>query len=384
VKFFPLLCLAVFSAWSAGIVGADMAGKKIPNARLLLGAKLLLAALLVLCVNSWLGWRGASGGGLIWRFYLVWCAHLTWAAAAGVILWYSEIWPAGDAKFFILTAAWLPLIDPSIRNFPDYLFLTMLINIFAAAGLVAVGGYIASGLYRASPADFFLELSGSVKERFAGLAGGGGVWRAAAYAANIGFLFLLQQVLNAEGRHFLARFLGRTELLFFFLFFLWDKISVMFRSRRWLYLTTACYVVYFFAGYFLFYDRLSALLLASLFNLFRFTLLLFFGRLMLGFLMEKKDVVFAGPGEIEPGMVLSEKAARILKSNPVFEGAFDDCFKDGLSGEQAGLVREWLKKLPVRDPKIETVTGRPFAVWIFAGAVITLLSGGSVLRFMVK
>ena len=115
------------------------------------------------------------------------------------------------------------------------------------------------------------------------------------------------------------------------------------------------------------------MLLAAFVNVFKFSLLLFFGRFMLEFLMEKKDASFVGPGELRPGMILSAKAARTLKANTAFEGAFDDCFRDGLSEEQTALLADWLKKLPMPDPKVEVVKGRPFALWIFAGAAIALI-----------
>jgi hypothetical protein len=418
MKLFYLPYLAVFAVWAVTVVNIDMAIKKIPNAKIVLGGKLLLLALGLLLLNSYMGTRGAVSSYLNWNFYLLWCAHLSWVVLAGVLLWYSEIWPAGDAKFFILVAAWLPLINPYLKNFPNYLFMSVLINIFVAAALAAVGGFIASVFYKAAPADFFKEMAGDLRKHFADLAGGGGpggspaqpgdtiqptsvpggssaqpidpvrrtgksgIWAVAAYLANMTFLFLLQQILNAESRHFLSRFLGRTDILYFFLFFLWDKIGGVFTGKKWLIATTACYVIYFFAGYFYFYDRLAAMVFSSLVNVFKFSLILFFGRFMLEFLMEKKDMVYLGPGELEPGMILSAKSARTLKANPAFEGAFEDCFKDGLSGEQVGLIKEWMGKMSMPDPKIEMITGRPFAVWIFAGAVITLLFDKNIVKLL--
>jgi len=284
----------------------------------------------------------------------------------------------------MVTAAWLPLIDPLLKNFPHYLFLVLLVNIFVTAALAAVLGFLVSGLRKEGPAGFFRELYGDIKERLSGLGAetARGKWRAAAAAVNLGFLFLLQQTASLEARGLLGRFLGRADLLYFFLFFLWDKLSDALRGKKWLIATGVCYAAYLFAGWFYFYDHLADLLLRSFLNLFRFGALLFFGRSLLAFLMEKKDSVFLGPGEIEPGMILSEKASRAAKADPVFEGAFDDCFKDGLSPEQAGLLRDWLRKLPDPDAKIEIVAGRPFAAWIFAGALLTLLSGSTVFRLM--
>ena len=73
---------------------------------------------------------------------------------------------------------------------------------------------------------------------------------------------------------------------------------------------------------------------------------------------------------------------KVLKTNTAFEGAFEDCFRDGLSGEQVGIIRAWMGKLAVPDPKIEVITGRPFAAWIFAGAVITLLFDKNIVKLL--
>ena len=383
MKYLHLVYLAAFSWWGVSVVGVDMATRKIPNARIVFGFRLLLLALGLLAVNTLLGHYGHTTSYLNWNFYPMWAAHFFWSALAGVILWYTGIWPAGDAKFFMLCAAWLPVINPYVRNFPHYLFVGLLVNTFVAAALVALGSFLASGFYQASPADFFAELWKDVKARFSSLSGEGarGGWRIAAYLANLTFLFLLQQVLNMETRYFLGRFLGRTDIIYFFLFFLWDKVGGAFSSKKWMYASTACYALYFFAGYFFFYDRLAAMLLAAFVNVFKFSLLLFFGRFMLEHLMEKKDTVYVGPRELEPGMILSAKAARTLKDNPLFEGAFDDHFKDGLSAEQVQLLKDWLGKLNVQDPKIETVKGRPFALWIFAGAALTLLLDRGLVTF---
>jgi hypothetical protein len=149
-------------------------------------------------------------------------------------------------------------------------------------------------------------------------------------------------------------------------------VGEFFRSRRWVYLSSACYLLYFFLGYFLFRERLWSILVLAGTNLFKFGLLLFFGRFMLEFLMERKDTLRLTAAELQPGAVLSSKACRDFKTNPVFEGLFDDCFKDGLTEEQVAAVKEWLKKLPVHDPKVEVIRGRPFALWIFAGAALLL------------
>ncbi|MCX5785639.1 MAG: hypothetical protein NTX59_08110 [Elusimicrobia bacterium] len=363
------LFLAVFLVWSLSVVREDLASQKIPNDKIALGFKMLGAAVLLLAVMTFLGYKGRIPVFQTWNFYPLWCAHMFWSVLASMILWYSEVWPAGDAKFFMVIAGALPLINPQMRNFPHYLFLMLLINIFLSAAFFAVGSFIASGFAKASPSDFFSEMFADLKKRFSSL---GGV-RSAAYALNLAALFLLQQLLNIESRGFLSRLFSRVDVLYFFLFFLWDKVSSAFGSRRWAFVSAAFYALYLGAGLLFFRARLLTMTLAAASNVLRFGLLLIFGRLIFEFLLEKKDAVYLSDEEIVPGVILSTKETSILRKNPVFNGAFDDCFRDGLSAEQADLLRDWLKKMPVQSPKVETVRGRPFALWIFIGAVISLV-----------
>ncbi len=373
MKLVSMLFLAAFTAWSVSVVSRDLATRKITNASIKAGFKLLLIGLAALGLYTWLGYAGRAQSFLNSDFYWLFCKHFFWSAAAGVILWYAEIWPAGDAKFFILVSAALPLADPYLKNFPNFLFLSLLINIFVAAAVWAVGSHIASGFASASPSDFFSEAWADLKKRLAELAGGKNKAAVAAALLNLGFVFLLQQVLSLEARGFISRFFSRADLLFFFLFILWDKVGEAFRSRRWTYFSSACYLLYFFLGYFLFRERLWLIFVSAGTNLFKFGLLLFFGRFMLEFLMERKDTQYLTAEELLPGAVLSSKACRDIKANPDFAELFEDCFKDGLTEEQVAGVKDWLKKLPVRDPKVEIVRGRPFALWIFAGAALLLV-----------
>ncbi len=372
MKNISLLFLAAFTAWAVTMVSRDLATRKIPNAGIITGLKLLGAALAIFAAYTWLGYTGRADSFYNLNFYWLFCLHLFWSVLAGVILWYAEIWPAGDAKFFILVSAALPLANPFLKNFPSHLFLSLLINIFLAAAFWAVGSHIASGFAAASPGDFFGERWREVKKRAGELFAGKNQLAAAAYALNLGFIFLLQQVLSLEARGFVSRFFSRGDLLFFFLFILWDKVGGVFRSRRWILVSGSAYLLYFFLGYFFFRERLWLMLGTAGTNVVKFSLLLFAGRFMLEFLMERKDTVYLTPAEVEPGTVLSAKAAREFRANPVFDGLFDDCFKDGLTEEQAEGVRAWLGKLPVQDPKVEAVRGRPFALWIFAGAALQL------------
>ena len=351
------------------MVRTDMASNKIPNSEIVLGFKLLVAALLLLAATTFLGYKGWVPAFPTWSFYPRWGAHVFWSVLASVSLWYGEVWPAGDAKFFMVIAGALPLINPQMRNFPNYLFLMLLINTFLSAALFAVGSFMAEGFARSSPGEFLGEMFADLKKRFHSL---GGV-RSAAYALNLAAVFILQQLLNLESRGILSRVFSRVEILYFFLFFLWGKMGAFFRSRRWTLASAVFCALYLGIGLLFFRERLFTMTMAAVSNVLRFSLLLFLGRFVFEVLLEKKDTVFLSREEIVQGVTLSSKSVAMLKGNPVFEGAFDDCFRDGLSAAQAELLRGWMTKMPVESPKIEAVKGKPFALWILVGAVISLV-----------
>jgi hypothetical protein len=379
VNYLPPLTIAAFLLWGLGVVREDMRSRKIPNARIAVGLKVLAFALALQVLNTALGLYGRADSFLNPVFYRLLAGHLLWTAAAGVVLWYSELWPAGDAKFFMASSAFLPLMDPFITGLPSYLFLALLINTFAAAALYVLGSYLAEGFRSASPADFFAKLRGDARRRLDGIAGAGGKAAVAPYLLNLGLVFLLQQVFMKELSGALYRAVSHTAVLFFFMFFLWDKLAPYFRNRTWMRISAVCYALYFGLGLLFFRERLLEVVLAAGYNVARFSALVFLGRFMLEYLMEKKDLVYLPASEVREGVILSAAELNTARGNPVFEGAFDDCFKDGLSEEQAELMRDWMGRLAAKvpDPKIEAVKGRPFAAWIFGGALLTLFLGGS-------
>ncbi|MDT8286362.1 MAG: hypothetical protein RQ748_04555 [Elusimicrobiales bacterium] len=375
MKVYAVVSAVVFAAWAVKVVNTDLALKKIPNAQTAAGCKLLLLALGLMTVNSLLGWTGEVTDYLNWNFYRLWAGHAALTVLAGLILWYSEVWPAGDAKFFMISAAWLPLINPFIGNMPGYLFLVVLINIFVAAALYTIGKFLADGFRSATPADYFGKVWSDIKGRFAQLGEGGSKnrARAALLLANMTMIFLLQQVLVMESRGLLSGLFARTELLYFFMFFLWEKVARLFKSRLWSWATMIFYPLYLVLGYFFFFGHMVMMLKYAIINVFKFSLILVAGRAMMEFLMEKKDMDYLTVAELEPGGVLSSGSVRMLRANPAFCGVFDDCFKDGLDEEQLSALKEWMGRLPGETPKVEMVKGRPFALWIFAGCCLTLL-----------
>ncbi len=379
-----IIALIVFAGWAITVVKEDFEIQKILNKKILLGIKLFALFFLAMAYNTYLGYTGQTDSFLKANFYGLSFIHFFWTLLAAIILWYGEIWPAGDAKFFILISSCLPLINPFIKTFPHYLFLSLLINVFVVAALFAFVNYVSEGIRQASPSDFFSAQWQALRERALALSAQGGVKKFYIffYAINIGFIFLLHQIFAMELKNTFGKIILRTEIIYFVLFFLWEKVAENFRSRKWVYISLVAYGLYFIFGYFLFPYRLMELLMIALMNVLKFSVILFVGRYMFEFIMEKKDTYFIEAQELKPHMVLSSQMMRTLRGNSVFEGAFDDCFKDGLTAEQIDILKDWLGKLKVEKPKVEIIKGRPFALWIFVGAVVFLIFNNNIVDIL--
>lgn len=131
-------------AWLGGfscavvIVREDWRSRRVPNAA--------LGAMAVLALGGWaalaLHTAFAGGAGLPWPWHRALAVHAAVASAAGLGLWRAGVWPAGDAKLFILLAWLLPLAEPSLPSGGARLAVTLLLNVFLPAAAV----FLAAGL----------------------------------------------------------------------------------------------------------------------------------------------------------------------------------------------------------------------------------------------
>jgi len=119
-------------------ITADLSLKRLPNKDLARVGLMVGALYGALIVASWWNeafsweWSGASDAAQ-WR---LWASHAAVSAALGLGLWLLKIWPAGDAKLFLILAAALPLAAP-VRLRPSALLpVFLLTNVFVPAAVV--------------------------------------------------------------------------------------------------------------------------------------------------------------------------------------------------------------------------------------------------------
>jgi hypothetical protein len=122
--------LAFAGLWA--VVGyADATHQKIRHAHLFYGLLAAAAGYALLLAHTGLGIAGWTSRYFFWGFYAAAAAHVALSAVVAMALWQLRIWPAGDAKLFVLLAAAYPLMRGSFN--PDRLFLSLLINTFLPA-----------------------------------------------------------------------------------------------------------------------------------------------------------------------------------------------------------------------------------------------------------
>lgn len=155
------LAWLMFLALWVRIFRSDSKEKKIRHEDLLYGGAFALLCYAVMLGGTILGRLGYVG--LYYRpeFYGDLLSHAVLAAAAAMVMWRLRIWPAGDAKLFMLLSLVYPLMPTGAPFQSGWLFLALLINVFLPAS-VAVFLLALRHVWRRQLthyAGFFLQLA---------------------------------------------------------------------------------------------------------------------------------------------------------------------------------------------------------------------------------
>lgn len=424
------LCVRA-GAWACGAAAAfsvirqDSLRRRIPNATLrLLGLGILVGyALLSL------------------RFVGAFYRDGAWSAAssllAGVALWRFGVWPAGDAKLFILLAWLAPLAEPALAGQRWRLPLMLLLNTFipAAAVILAVGGFWfwhtrlrhGAGFLSQMGLQRFPEYAAKRHAELKAQALRAGLRLRVALTRRKGRTasFLLDQcAMAAAGAAFMSAARGLGGGIFAALVFcvFWDgarRAAGAWPTR----LGAAAAVVSALAG------GVPAAELGPSFGLWLlFSLGMAGGRAALSFVMGAQEKFMAlawvggpllalapwalgagggwrrwawagllggfawsmallfleedgfilAPDRITPGLVPSPAALAAVSEDTDFAARhFRRVYPDGLTVRQAAALRGWAKRRGLAHLSFRRT--RPFAAWICLGGVLSVLLGRDVL-----
>lgn len=314
------------------------------------------------------------------EFYRMALFHLGLCSLSALVLWYYRIWPAGDAKFFVIMGLFLVTLRPHIAGFPNWLFLKFLTNIFIPASIFIVTIHIVEWVPSVRRAIPRLTLR-SVRD------GGAHLFRqkkAEFQWTNLQYgLFLAWNVIAfvVFSEYVLvmipANFQGLLRLLFYFLLFVaWNKAPQFLRQS---FLSIGMLLLIIVLGKILHRNVLhaigtatvSALTFLILFSLVRFVLNL----------LDLGQIVSCHIGQLKQGDVLSHGSWQYVvqtckKADP---GFLLTRYADGLSSEEVCFIQKCFSS--ELDKSLQVFQTRPFAPWIFIGALWTLYAHDTVLRW---
>jgi len=368
---------------------SDWRESRVPNHIALLGLAAFVGGVVFHLLASACGHRGWHWLDLgvyymPWRFFPMLGVHAFLSLTAGWILWRLDVWPAGDAKLYIVLSWLLPLANANLTGFPQLLFMVFLINCFVPPGLL----YAAEGLVRliaAVPGTvsgcswLTVKAAGDrLIKRFQDLR----AFRpeAAAVIVNLISLFFILRLAEARlHRQSLGSF-GQL-MIFLAMFAVWQQLSSFLRRPRIgvaaLAVFCACAVSAAATGL-----DLAALLWRTAKMMINFAFFLSFARVAFEKSLERSSLGVIAPEELRTGALLSQEAWDALSADEEAKKILGERNCDGLTAEEAAALRA---RLSSRGERLLSVyRGVPFAAWIFLGALLTLARPGTVVSWMLR
>lgn len=380
--------LVVFGAFT---IYQDFRFGKITNRVIICGLVAGGTGYMFLLVNSILGyWRmefvGLGTYYLPLSFYPRVLIYAGLSLAAALTLWYLRIWPAGDAKLFIVLSLLAVLINPNLSGFPKYSFLILLVNIFIPAALFVVLALSAEILEMLTSSTWTLRM---IQERVKSHLKTAqkrimDEWPKRYIYLILGVnLFFIIFAFRALTQGF-ARVLhgGLINLIFYFsLFFLWGKIIYILRRPDVALASLGVMLGVVLPVSLLFRWNLIGQIANSLKMYFDFFVILTLGKTFFVHILDERRLIEIPVGRLESGAVLSEKAWLEIDAEGGKRGESFEKYADGLSRSDIDVLAKWWNDRLEKTVFIcQTV---PFAFWIFGGTMWTLLCRKNFIRWMI-
>jgi len=319
------------------------------------------------------------------------------AFGVGFLMWHWSVWSAGDAKLFAVFAFLLPLKFYShtyLSYFPSF---ALLLNIF----VIALALYFAKLVYVLfqwilSPREIkkSLVLNRKVAKR-KGLKKR--VIKIVKEVVSMGLIFFVivsiygiffESFLGKGITNFFVSFLRLEKWVLFFIFLalFMSVMKVMNKVKKVFYIMAIlllCYFIYKWIA-----KGESPLLILA--NILGITSILVFGglafRKIFDYYLKKKEIVKIKIDKLEPNMRLTEESqTKLQKEDPkIFKEYIGKIHSDGLTKEQVKNIQRYLSNKERIGGELEIYQPSPFAVWMFAGVIITIIIKGFILQPFLK
>ncbi|MFI5348089.1 MAG: prepilin peptidase [Elusimicrobiota bacterium] len=378
--------LGVILLIGGAATASDWRENRVPNRLTLFGFAAFAAGAAYHLLAASLGHRGINWSVLgehymPWRFFPRLGAHALLSLAAGWTLWRLDIWPAGDAKLYIVLSWLMPLANANLSGFPLLLFMVFLINCFVPSGLLVAGEMIVR-LAASVPGIFSGGIVSAVKSHCDRAVRRVKDLRplrleAAALLVNLTCLFFLMRLAQTLlHRQPLGPFVQ--ILVFFALIAVWQRLAALFLrplvGAAALCIFCGCAVACVAAGL-----DLGGILWRTAKTTAGFGVFLSFARLAVHRAVERCSLRDIPPEELRPGALLSDAAWEALSQDADARGIVAERNCDGLTAAEALALRGKMTARGERSLSVYRTV--PFAAWIFLGAILTLAHRGTVVSW---
>ncbi len=443
IRCVQALAALLYGASLVVMVRTDMAGQKIRNRHLVAAVAAASACYLLLYGHSLFGREGLAAGYLTFPFYRDAGIYVACSMLAAFTLWWTDMWPAGDAKLFMLLSLLFPLLTLPGRFDPWRSPVSILINVFipASAFLLVRSTWFVWRVYMEPQGEFLARLGWSRLPEYL-LQARRSVWAwlrggvSGAAADPLGFLarclrWLVSMAFVSGVVSLLSGRVGSTLLVSgvcFGLMLAWQKAEQ--RLGAWVVSGGAALACAFLvdwnepASFLRFFSGLSVfslstqwgmsltrrlleergLVLAPVLGVFGWGLPMSvvyaiggagLGRTFLVWavlggafgicyiflkILEEQDRPCVAPDGLVPNLVLAPSFIERLRADPDFEIEDGDTFyADGLMPWQVDPLKHWCARNGVVLVPLRSTMS--FALWIFLGFFITWVLKGHVLQF---
>ncbi|MFH1540016.1 MAG: hypothetical protein ABIH66_13765 [bacterium] len=361
-----MLSTALILATGAIAISQDLTTRKVRNWLLVL----VLSIYGALLVAGWLTIGPWSYNAVITNIII--------GAVCSIAMWHFEIWPAGDAKLFILFVILLPqdyYVNGSIMYFPS---LALLLNIFCLGVaflclkvIVRLGIYVHSLVAR----GVFLKTARS---------GGRDALKGLPTFSNTMLLFMLtflvaRLVGDSVVGYGSSIFKSLAAFQFLFVFLFYRRLVTFFRSRLVIttcLLTLLCLVMVKFAlvkfNFVALYDYMSVVIRLSLYSIMAIQVLI----TAFDVYINATQVFEITPDRLEPWTIIDkDSVAANLKEHSL-------TIKFSADGIEPGDVEKLREILP-DDHKIKVHKTFPFSPFVVGGVLLTMILKMSLLQIII-
>lgn len=306
------------------------------------------------------------------------------ALIVGIVLWKLDFWAAGDAKLFALLSFLVPLTDYSrdkIIYFPSFV---LLLNVYISCIFFLIFLGISKIRFRKITLP---EFYGRIKRKTADFL------KKAPENFHINnilsfvnlmlvYSIIFSVIFSFNFRINILKFSLTSQLLVYLALFLIYKPLNKF-LKKYKKMNIFVFPLLIIAGLFIsdfwlnFFSKLNPLV-KFFGGFFVFIIIL---NIVADFLSKQSETQKIKLNDLQPNMLLGEETINILRQDKeFFQKELDQMYFDGLSPDQVEKIKTFIQAKNINE--IEICRTLPFAPFIFAGTIITLIIQGSLLNWL--